>query len=316
MEVAAAAFPVTVLVLSVVAGMLLYAKANANALGKTEETMGNGWGRPSLTWFCDSEMNARDWLDFGARNTEELNRGYLQVSLEALRATQAKDFAIHILAGRDAILAAIPRADPQAKQLPPALFRMWALANLCLERGGLVMDGTSTLCVGPSFADRLQGVEAATFGVNPDEPVANPTTALAPPPAPYVGYARRPGHPGWTYTTSVLNSVVASGPTAWSAALARRIASELYPKQVALGMSAIRDADGGRLANGKARQLEDLLGRVASPPDPNTALTPGTIYVPFDGDAVIRRYEFAWFVRMSPEQIKESELVWASYAGC
>lgn len=276
-------------------------------------------GRQRLTWFCDTEVNARQWFDFGARNSKDVNRGYLQVSLDALQATQSRDFAIETLVGRDAIIAAIggtrPVSDTNAAQLPPALFRLWAVANLCAKRGGLVMDGASTLCVGPAFADTLGGVEAATFGVDPDEPVANPTRAETPAPAPYVGYARSAGHPGWVHTAAVLNAVVEAGPTSWSAALARRISSELYPQQLSRGLTCIREVDGGRLPNGRARQLEDLLGRVGTPPDPNTALTPGTVYVPFDGDALVRRFEFAWFPRMSAEQIKESDLVWASYAG-
>ena len=276
-------------------------------------------GRQRLTWFCDTEVNARQWFDFGARNSKDVNRGYLQVSLDALQATQSRDFAIETLVGRDAIIAAIggtrPVSDTNAAQLPPALFRLWAVANLCAKRGGLVMDGASTLCVGPAFADTLGGVEAATFGVDPDEPVANPTRAETPAPAPYVGYARSAGHPGWVHTAAVLNAVVEAGPTSWSAALARRISSELYPQQLSRGLTCIREVDGGRLPNGQARQLEDLLGRVGTPPDPNTALTPGTVYVPFDGDALVRRFEFAWFPRMSAEQIKESNLVWASYAG-
>jgi hypothetical protein len=311
-------FPLAILVL-VVAVTVSLRRASPPAIVETAG-MRTG-GRQTLTWFCDTEVNARQWFDFGARNSKDVNRGYLQVSLDALRATQSRDFSIQTLLGRDAIVAAIgetmgeTRAVANAAQLPPALFRLWAVANLCATRGGLVMDGASTLCVGPAFADKLVDVEAATFGVDPDEPVANPTAALTPAPAPYVGYARSARHPGWVHTAFVLNAVVAAGPTSWSAALARRIASELYPQQLGRGLVCIREVDGGRLPNGQARQLEDLLGRVGTPPDPNTALTPGTVYVPFDGDALVRRFEFAWFPRMSAEQIKESDLVWASYAG-
>jgi hypothetical protein len=308
-------FPLAVLALAVFVTVSLRRSSPPAAL----ETVGmRSGGRQRLTWFCDTEDNARYWFDFGARKSKDVNRGYLQVSLDALQATQSRDFAIQTLIGRDAIIAAVgktPVSDANAAQLPPALFRLWAVANLCATRGGLVMDGASTLCVGPAFADTLGGVEAATFGVDPDEPVANPTRAETPAPAPYVGYAHSAGHPGWVHTASVLNAVVAAGPTSWSAALARRIPSELYPQQLARGLTCIREVDGGRLPNGQARQLEDLLGRVGTPPDPNTALTPGTVYVPFDGDALIRRFEFAWFPRMSAEQIKESDLVWASYAG-
>ena len=269
--------------------------------------------RPTLYFLVDSETNARHWYDFGGRNSNDINRGYVQVALDVVHKTQGEDFRVVPLIGRSAIIAQIPNADPQAAQLPPALFRQWAIANLCNETGGLVMDGNSTICVG-RFSPLLQGVEAAVFGVDPDEVVANPVTAVAEAPAPYVGYARSAHHPAWAISARILNSVVGAGPTSWSAALARRVHKEIYTQQRAQRITVIRDADGGRLPNGQARQLEDIFGRVAEPADPNTALLPGTIYVPYDGDQLVRRYEFAWFVRMSPQQIRDSDLVWASYA--
>lgn len=301
--------PCVVLTAAIAIGLALHRRMNQ----PTVETLrGSVSGKQTLYWFCDAETNARNWYDFTARNSEGVHRGYLEVAREALLASQSGAFSVKTLMGRDAILAEIPEADPQARQLPPALFRLWAVANLCAAKGGLAMDGNSTLCVGPAFP--LSGVEAATFGVDPDEPVAS-SAAVGPASAPYVGYARRAGHPGWTRTAAILNAVVAAGPTSWSAAMARRISSQLHEVQQENGVRCIREADGGRLPNGQARQLEDLLGRVATPPDPNTALLPGVVYVPYDGDALIRRFEFAWFPRMSAQQIKESDLVWASYAG-
>ena len=269
--------------------------------------------RPTLYFLVDSETNARHWYDFGGRNSTDINRGYVRVSLDVAHRTQGDEFRIVPLIGRPAIIAEIPNADPQAIQLPPALFRQWAIANLCKYKGGLVMDGNSTICVG-KFTPLLHGVQAAVFGVDPDEPVANPVTAVAEGPAPYVGYAKSAHHPAWNIAARILNAVVSAGPTSWSAALARRIGKEVYGQQRAQGITVLREADGGRLPSGKARQLEDIFGRVVEPADPNTALLPGTVYVPFDGDELIRRYEFAWFVRMSPQQIRDSDLVWAAYA--
>ena len=45
--------------------------------------------RPTLWWFVDDETNGRHWWDFGARNSREPNRGYLQVALEALYAMES-----------------------------------------------------------------------------------------------------------------------------------------------------------------------------------------------------------------------------------
>jgi hypothetical protein len=271
--------------------------------------------KPTLWWFVDTETNARHWLDFSGRNTMEPNRGYLQIALEACRKTQGADFDIKPLIGRGAVLAQIPNAPARVAELPPALWRRWVVANLLEAQGGLVMDGNSTLCVGPSFAPLLKGVDVAAFGISPDEPVANPTTALAPGPAPYVGYASAAHAPAWAYAASIWNKLVLRGPQAWTSAEARRSYMYVFEKQRAYGLQVIRAADGGRLSNGRLRHLEDLFGRVADPSDPKTALTPGAVYVPYDGDDLARRFEFNWFLRMSPEQIKSSDLVWARLAG-
>jgi hypothetical protein len=252
-------------------------------------------------------MNARTLT---SQNSDQPNRGYLQVALDAVKRTQGGDFAIVALIGRNAVLNHIPEADPQVKQLPPALWRHWAIANLLAAKGGLVMDGNSTLCVGPSFLPSVSRAEAATFGTHPDEPVVNPVTAIAPGPAPYVAWAASPQHPAWKYAADTWNALVLKGPQAWSSAAARRTDMYVWETQKTLGASVIRSADGGRLANGKARQLEDLFGRVGNPSDPRTAIPEGTLFVPYDGDELVRRFEFNWFVRLSKSELMDSDIVW------
>ena len=53
--------------------------------------------RPTLYWFVDAETNSRHWWDFGARNSDMLNRGYLQVSLERLKQTQQNDYGKFVI---------------------------------------------------------------------------------------------------------------------------------------------------------------------------------------------------------------------------
>lgn len=271
--------------------------------------------KPTLWWFVDDENNARSWLDFGGRNSTEPNRGYLKVALEALRRTQGDDFDIKPLIGRDAVLSQIRDAPSAAKQLPPALWRRYAIANLLHCNGGLVMDGNSTLAVGPRFKPLLAGVEAAAFGVTPDEAIVSPSTALAPGPSPYAGWSASAKHPAWAHAADIWGRLVARGPQAWSSAEARREYMPVFEAQRKLGLAVIREAEASRIPDGRPRALEDLFGRTTSPSDPKTALTPGAVYVPYDGDDLARRFEFNWFLRMSPQQIKDSDLVWARLAG-
>lgn len=260
--------------------------------------------RPKLYWFCDSDINSRAWADFGSRNINAPNRGYLEIALNQVKKTQP-EFDIVPLVGRDAVLGILPHVNPASKQLPKKLWRDFAIANILHVHGGLVMDGDSTLCIGPSFNPLVINVKAATFGINPDESIASPLNAVAPGPAPYVGWASSPLHPAWVQAANFYNALVAKGQTAWTAAIARRANQTVWETQKTLGCIVLRGPDGGRLSNGKLRQLDDLFGRSDLP-----ELLPGTIYVPYDGEDLERRYEFNWFLRLSPAQLMEANIGW------
>lgn len=268
----------------------------------------------TLWWFVDSEPNARNWWDFGARRSTEPNRGYLQVAHESLEKTQGASFIINPLFGRAAVMNVLTNPNPAATQLPPALWRQWVIANLLAEKGGLAMDGNSTLTVGPSFLPLVRDVDACCFGIHPDEPVASPTTAIAPGPSPYVAWSRSPGHAAWVVAAKRWNDLVARGPQAWSAAVARRSELSVWDEQKQKGISVLRDADGSRLPNGKLRTLDDLFGRTTDAHDPKLALIPNSVYVSYDGDQLARRYEFNWILVLSGKEIKTSNLVWAKLA--
>ena len=269
--------------------------------------------KPTLWWIVDAEPNARNSFN-GARNSSEPNRGYLQLALEAVQKTQGADFAVTPLVGRPAILAQIPGADPSAAQLPASLWRAYAISRLLEAQGGLVMDGNSTLCVGPRLLPLLQA-DAVVFGVHPEEPVANPLTAMAPGPAPYVAYASKPHLPAWRLAADTWETLVRRGPQAWSSATARRTDMTVWEAQKPLGIAVVRGVDGGRLSSGLPRALEDTFGRVSVPADPKTALTPETVFVTYDGDELARRYEFNWVLRLSSQQLKESDLAFTKWAG-
>ena len=269
--------------------------------------------KPTLYWFCDSETNARNWNDFGARNSQLPNRGYLEVALKKAIHTQ-KDFHVVPVIGRNELFALLPDLDPAAKQLPPKLWREFVIANILWKKGGLVMDGDSTLCIGNSFYPFVKNIDTATFGINPDEPIVSPLTAVSPGPSSFVGWSKHPNHPVWKYSADIYNTLLARGPQAWDSALARRMNQYIWEKQKQMGCSLLRGLEGSRLATGKFRQLEDIFGRLSEPIDPHTMLSKDAIYISYDGEDLQKRYEFNWFLRLSPRQLKESDFMWAKLA--
>lgn len=270
--------------------------------------------KPTLWWFVDAEPNARNWWDFGARRSVEPNRGYLQVSRESLKKSQGDDFIIRDLIGRTEVMRILKNPNPMALHLPPALWRQWAMSNILFEKGGLVMDGNSTLTVGPSFLPLVRNEAACCFGIHPEEPVASPTTAIAPGPSPYVAWSLTGSHPAWKVAAERWNALVARGPTAWSAAVCRRSELAVWDEQKQKGITVIREADGSRLASGKLRTLDDLFGRASDTKDPRLDLLPNNVFVSFDGDQLERRYEFNWILVLSGDEIKASNLLWVKLA--
>jgi len=271
--------------------------------------------KTTLYWFVDAESNARNWFDFGARRSIDVNRGYLSVAFDALVRTQGKDFAIVPLIGRKETLSILKNPNHDAVMLPADLWRAYVISHICAERGGLVMDGNSILTVGPSLASFInkESIEAAMFGSDHDEPVVSAATGVAPGPDQYMGYAAEAHHPSWEYVANQYDSLVSRGNQAWGSASARRMNRTLWETQKTMGAVVLRSADGSRFDTGKLRQLEDYFGRSS---DTNTTnLMPNVAYVAYDGDMLARRYEFNWFTQLSPEQIASSDLVWAHLAG-
>ena len=305
---------IAILTLCVVVG-LAFVRRNTtkHANNETFRNVFPAFKQHTLYWFCESNSNARNWADFGARRSIQPNRGYLELALQRVYSTQS-DFSIVPLIGRDAVYTVLPNLNPSAKQLPTKLWREFVIANILSTKGGLVMDGDSTLCVGPSFYPYIQSVDAATFGINPDEPFAAAHTAIAPGPSPYVGWSAAPNHPAWSFSAREYNALVAKGPQAWASALARRMNQSIWDKQTKLGCSVIRSAEGNRLESGKLRQLEDIFGRLAHPNDPCTDIPADTVYISYDGEDLERNFEFQWFLRMSVSQLQQSDIVWSKLA--
>lgn len=253
---------------------------------------------PTLWWIVDDE---------------HVGAGYIKVAQETVERTQGKDFKIIPLLGRDAVLAKLARPVPNAKQLPPHLWRAYAIAALLEEQGGLVMDGTSTVCVGPSIYPHVAKVQAAMFGTDPNEAIAS---TVAPGPAPYAGWSATAHHTAWAYAVDMYRAIIERGSTAWTAVEARHIELKIWDEQKKRGAVVVRSVDGGRLPNGKLRQLEDIFGRTFNgTTDPLLALTPETVYVSYDGNMLKRRHEFNWFLRLSPDQVRNSDIYWTKYAG-
>jgi hypothetical protein len=278
---------------------------------KFVDSVSMGSGKPIL-WFVvdDNGTNSRHWVDFAARRSNELNIGFLTVTRSRCARTQGNDFQITELLGRQAVTDHVislgGRVPYRVQEAPPAVWRAWARAALLTYSGGLYFDGLS-LCLGSSFAPIVAGHDDALFGTEHDETRVT-TGATA---GPFTGWASGAGHAGWARLTTVLADLIGAGPTAWTAAIARNQIAEWTNLNFSSNL-ILRNAEWSRHADGRAVELEDILGRA-----PAADLIPTeAIYIPLDHERLERDYTYGWFLRMSPEQIldPDSYFVWAAAA--
>ena len=299
-------------------GLAVYWSSTGATRGLAEKFVGSIGGgfalaKPTL-WFVvdDQGVNMRLWADFSARSSRNLNIGFLNITRSACLKTQGGDFAVRELLGRKAVSQAIyelhGRVPDGVEQAPPVIWRAWARAALLTYGGGLYLDGLS-LCLGPSFMDVVRSKDDAVFGTDHDETRVTETAACGP----YAGWASGAQHIGWIGLSDAMAELIAVGPTAWTAAIARNQVAESSMVQLTPFMSVVRESEWSRRSDGRAIEIEDLLGRS---PDEEWVPPRTAVYVPLDKERLERNFTYNWFLRMSPEQIldAESHFLWASLA--
>lgn len=301
---------IVVLVLGVAYGV----RSQINGLLGTSTT-GSG-ARPVIWWVVDdSQVNAREWLDWGNRGTQEPNEPYLKVTLKRARELWGSGFDIQPLVGRKAVFTKLGDMHVPM-EVPPALWMPWCRAALLSKFGGLWLDG-SVLPIG-SAADlhgRLASSDCLTFGSDPDEAIQGShgaDTKLVPAAGPSAGWAAVPGHPVWSGLERDLRALILKGDQSWSSPEARRSTRFLWDKHCSGVVKVDRAAEVSRDMYGRRLELDTLLTETDWP----TGGRKGGLWTPLPGgrDGLERARLFGWFTRMSEEQIAESDFLWARWA--
>ena len=267
-----------------------------------------------LWWVVDnSQVNSRQWLDFGNRSTRQPNEPYLALCLEKAKAALSDEFDLQVLVGRDAVYRVLGTSeDFCAKQqsIPPALWLSWCRSALLSRFGGLWMDGSVLVlpaASGPRLKARLEGKPVLMFGTDAAENLASGSAAAGA----SAGWSATPHHPMWSGLERDLTALIDQGPPSWSSVEARRGLRTLWEKHCSGMTSVDREVEVGRDPYGKRLELETLLGSTEIPLIPE-----GGMWVIFpDGrDGLERASPWLWFTRLSRDQILESKFAWAKMA--
>jgi hypothetical protein len=125
-----------------------------------------------------------------------------------------------------------------------------------------------------------------------------------------VGWARSSHHPGWDLAAKEWLAVIAPGAPSYSSAIARRVEQEIAQKQREAGVQVLREPEGSRRSDGTNLIAEDVWGRQTNV----LHFPPSVVYLAVDGEQLEKSTSLQWALRLSPDQLRESDLIWASLA--
>ena len=264
-----------------------------------------GLSKPIIwLYYNDSDVNQRNWADFGARNSRALNVPFLNLCYERIVALNHNEYQIRTIAGLTGV-AEILDSLPDDLKNPIAPVNdaemNWIRTAVLAKYGGL--------WVSPYV------VALKPFGVLPKDKVVffgtdqNET---------YSGSAGTP-----VPSFNALWVPISSHPmfVEWAAVCKDRIQMKRGGQQIRhdenwdfvrfsskYGNIMIDPhSELSRKTDGKRLQLEDLLASGIDGVIPFTVY-PHSVYVPYSYKELQDRRMFGWFLRMSEEQIMESDL--------
>ena len=272
--------------------------------------LNRGMDKPAIWLYYDtSDVNSRQWLDFGARSSRALNIPFLNLCYETIVKHNKDDYRVEVIGGLGGVAELLGGWD----QLPPGLRDPIAPVNeaemdhiraaILAKYGGLWLL-PSSICL-KGFG-KLPEDKVVFFGTDLDETYAGPNGTNVP------GFralwSPKPGHPMFREWAAVTYSRVAQkrggdqirGDAKWDFV---RFTTEY----VNTGIIVDPAVEGMRKNDGKRIQLEDLLATGTEGNLPFD-LCAYTVYVPFPWNELRDREIFGWFLRMSEDQIMSSDI--------
>lgn len=269
-----------------------------------------GLNKPPIWLYYDtSDVNSRQWLDFGTRSSRALNIPFLNLCYETIIKQNKDNFRVEVIGG----LAGVAELLGGWEQLPPGLRDPIAPVNeaemnyiratILAKYGGLWL---SPYCVCLKGFGKLPDDKIVFFGTDLDETYAGPEGTTIP--GLRALWSPKPHHPLFDEWSAITYTRVAQkrggdqirGDAKWDFV---RLSNEYVSSGIVIDPAV----EGMRKKDGKRIQLEDLL---ATGTDGNLPfdLCAYTVYVPFPWTELRDREIFGWFLRMSEDQIVNSDI--------
>lgn len=267
-----------------------------------------GLGMPVIWVFFDTSIpNTRQYTDFSSRSSRALNLPFLNLCYESI-AKQNSNYRIQAISGLADLAELLGGWESLPDKLKNPLVTLeptdysWIRAAVLAKFGGLWV-APATICIRP-FGQLPK--KPVFFGTDSDETFVG--TAGTSVPSFQVAWSPKADDPLWVAWEAMsrkrLNTSgggdTARGADKWEfLALAAR-----FPDIEVRPLAEV----GRKGAAGRRIQIEDILA-AGQEGDLPFEIGPMAAYVPLPWPELRDRRAFGWFLRMSEEQIAESDLV-------
>ena len=260
----------------------------------------------------NSEVNSRSWNDFDSRSSRVMNLPFLNLCYESCVKANGKDYRIEVIGGLTDLAVRLGGWDalPTPLQNPDAMVNEpelnWIRAAVLANFGGL---WASPALIWLKPMGPLPKKQLVLFGS--DDEVSFVGTAGTEAPSLRVAWSPTPEHPVWVDWEKKVRTRLEK----------RAGGSEFRRDEMSDAVDALRMAEKRgepievrptaeltrKGAAGRRIQCEDLLasGDIADLP---FQLTNDAVYLPIPWPELKERRAFGWFLRMSEDQIMESDM--------
>jgi hypothetical protein len=265
-----------------------------------------GLNTPTIWIFInDTDVNSRFWADFGARSSRVYNLPFLNLCYQSIVKSATNKYHIEVISGiadAERRLGYLP-APMRNKRIPLRDEEMTYLKVAFLEKFGGLWLSPATIALKP-FPEFPKD-KVLLFGSDPLETYAGPEgTEL---PNQHAMWSPKPKHPLFTKWKSIIEPRIEEqhggsdirNDSRWDL---------LFSGSNKKDISVVPNAELTRKAGGRKIELEDLLASGTEGVLP-FQIPSEALYVPFPWPELLERRMYGWFLRMSEEQIKSSDLV-------
>ena len=300
-----------ILTTAVVGGWYVVAQTQADDPIQDRHILKRGMKMPVLwVYVNNSEVNARGWQDFEARSSRVMNLPFLNLCYESCVKANGQHYRVEVIGGLTDLAVRLggwhalptPLQNPEATVNEPEL--NWIRAAVLARFGGL---WASPALVWLKPMGPLPPKNVALFGSDDEVSFVGPGGTQAP--SLRVAWAPTPEHPVWVDWEQKARTRLekrAGGSEFRRDEMSDAVEAMKLAEKMGEPIEVRPTAELSRKgAAGRRIQCEDLL---ASGEEIPFDVTKQAVYVPIPWPELKERRAFGWFLRMSEDQIMDSDL--------